>query len=165
LSATQTNDNLLFKLALYYFTFCGLVTTFTDLDWKIIPDQPIVILFFVGLLSSIRNPIFMNEISLLALSRALTGAAVGSGVLFVISVLGKKIMSRDVLGWGDIKLLGAIGTFLGPEKTLQVLALGSILGGIITIVGISLRMIKRSQYIPFAPFLNVASIVVLLGSI
>ena len=71
---------------------------------------------------------------------------------------------RAALGYGDVKLLGMIGAFLGPWPTLAVVMIGSIFG---SIIGIGLMITQgrgfRTQ-LPFGPFLAVGGIIVLFFS-
>ena len=70
-------------------------------------------------------------------------------------------MDREVMGWGDIKLLGAMGTVIGADGIIATLFIGSFLGGTLALVGLILGKIKRHQYIPFGPFLNIAGLTIL----
>ncbi len=158
----EMSPTLFFKLSILFVVFTLVVTTMTDLDWKIIPDNPLLTLFFLGIIFSPWNPLLNEGRAIQSIQKSALGALSCAGVLLIISDIGKRCMGREVLGWGDIKLLGAMGAILGAESGLSILLVGSLVGGCITSIGLLLGIVKRFQYIPFAPFLNVGALTVLL---
>jgi leader peptidase (prepilin peptidase)/N-methyltransferase len=111
-----------------------------------------------------------------ALVASLAGVATGWCTLFAISYLGGKAFGKDAMGFGDVKLLGAAGAFVGPGGALMVLMIGSVFGSIFGVLVIAwwynfLRSRARQrgvhksrakalsrarmfgEYIPFGPYL------------
>jgi len=138
--------------------FFMVVTTATDLDRKIIPDEATFGLLATGLLTSPWNPIFAARGDQFPLVQGLIGALTGGGVLLLISIFGQFLMKTEVMGGGDIKLLAGVGAFLGWDGALFTLFLASLSGGFFSVVGIILKRLRRKQQIPFGPFLNFGAI-------
>ena len=66
---------------------------------------------------------------------------------------------REAMGFGDVKLIAAIGTFVGWRGALFTIAAGSFIGAAFGLVGLSLRRWTRSQKIPFGPYLAIATVI------
>jgi len=123
----------------------GLVlATFVDFDCMEIPDSVSIGGMVVGPLLSFLVPELHAEswiaLSLVeaggevtrvgALASSLAGLAVGWGTLFGISWLGARAFGKEAMGFGDVKLLGAGGAFVGPGGVLLALMLASFLASI-----------------------------------
>ncbi|MBK7756684.1 MAG: prepilin peptidase [Deltaproteobacteria bacterium] len=148
-----------------YLAFIGMLvaTTYIDLRHYIIPDQfsvyaaPFGVLAAVGLgaLGFDGGPSWRE---------AVVGAVIGAATPLSILLAYKLLRGEDGMGYGDVKLLGMIGAFLGPWPTLAVVMIGSIFG---SIIGIGLMITQgrgfRTQ-LPFGPFLAVGGIIVLFFS-
>ena len=93
-------------------------------------------------------------------------SAIGGGIglaLFLLIVL----ISRGGMGWGDVKMATLIGLVTGFPLVFVALFLAVVLGGLAAVILLLLKVKKRKEGIPFAPFLSIAAIVTLLwgGSI
>ncbi len=93
-------------------------------------------------------------------------SAIGGGIglaLFLLIVF----ISRGGMGWGDIKMAALIGLITGFPLIFVALFLAVVLGGLAAVILLLLKIKKRKEGIPFAPFLSIAAIVTLLwgGSI
>lgn len=133
--------------------------TFIDLDFRIIPDAitipgmmiaPIAVLLFPRLLDAPRA----DE----GLYRSLVGVAVGAGVILAVGWLGKLLFKKDAMGFGDVKYMGLIGGFLGWQGALLTFLVSCFAG---SIIGVAVLVIKKSHYIPFAPFLSIGALAAL----
>jgi leader peptidase (prepilin peptidase)/N-methyltransferase len=149
---------LIFLPALMAATFVAVVTTMTDLDWKIIPDEANLLLALAAFASAPVNPILRSETVFGAVGAAVVGFCVGGGVLLLLSVLGRRLMGKEVMGGGDVKLLAAYGALLGWSGALATLAAASCIGAVVSVAAIAVRRLRKSQYIPFGPFLNFAAL-------
>lgn len=121
--------------------------SFIDLDHRIIPNRITLPLIIAGLVFQLFEGRIIS---------ALIGGLAGGGILLLIALVYPKGM-----GYGDIKLLTLVGVFLGWEKTLLVLFLGSALGVIIMAPLLILKKIDRKTPFPFGPFLAAASLVMI----
>jgi leader peptidase (prepilin peptidase)/N-methyltransferase len=78
-----------------------------------------------------------------------------------VRISGWLIYKKETMGLGDVKLMVAVGTFIGCEKVLLALFIAVLFGSITGLVFIIFKKIKKNGYIPFGPFLSVASFIVL----
>jgi leader peptidase (prepilin peptidase)/N-methyltransferase len=136
-------------------TWLLIAMTFIDLDAMLLPDQLTLSLLWLGLLLSIGSPFVSSQ-------DALIGAAVGYLSLWSLYWAFKLITGKEGMGYGDFKLLAAIGAWVGWQHLPVVVLLSSFVGAI---VGVSLLTIQgkdKSQPIPFGPYLAAAGWLTLL---
>ncbi len=131
------------------FGYMLIVGSFIDFFHYIIPDRISIGLAIVGLVYGF----VMHE-----LVHSLIGFAFGFILLLLVAILGKAIFKKDAMGGGDIKLLGALGTFVGIKGVLFTLFAASLLGSFVGIVLIALGKTSVSQRIPFGPYLSLSAI-------
>ncbi|MDH4274828.1 MAG: A24 family peptidase [Gammaproteobacteria bacterium] len=136
-------------------TWCLIALSFIDLDHHLLPDGITLPLLWGGLLLSVSG-------GPLSSSAAILGAAVGYGVLWLVYWGYKLTTGKEGMGYGDFKLLAALGAWLGWQAVPIVLMLASIAGAVI---GIGLMVAQgrdRHMAIPFGPYLAVAGWVYLI---
>jgi leader peptidase (prepilin peptidase)/N-methyltransferase len=140
---------------------CGLLwtllaLTFIDLDTQLLPDDLTLPLLWAGL--------FVNLFGLFVpLSEALVGAIAGYVSLWSVYWAFKLIRGKEGMGYGDFKLLAALGAWMGWKALPAIVLLSSAVGAMI---GIALVLIKRrdhQQPLPFGPYLAVAGAVALFA--
>ena len=175
-----------------------LVTTYVDFDCFEIPDSVSIGGMIAGpILSFLLPALHANSPLALdfsggeeltrtgALLTSLVGLAVGFGILWLIGRVGARVFGKDAMGFGDVKLLGAGGAFVGPGAILVALMLGAVLaslwgGGLMLRfyllvqnrarrrggrkpAGKAWRVARLAgQYVPFGPFLAAGIGIVLL---
>ncbi len=149
-----------FLITIGAFLFFLVVTTLTDLDWKIIPDEASYALILIGLITAYWNPLLSLQDRVFRIENSFFGACAGALPLWLIAIIGRKILGKEAMGGGDIKLLAGIGTILGWQAALMTIFLGSIIGCLAALVGLASRKLRRGQYIAFGPFLNAAALTV-----
>jgi len=125
-----------------------IIISFIDLHHRIIPNFMVVIALVIGIIFS-----FIAKTSLID---TILGMIAGGGILFLLALV------PNAMGGGDIKLMFAIGAFLGLNRTLWALLLAFIISSIISIVLILLKIKGTKDYIPFGPFLSLGSFISLL---
>lgn len=86
------------------------------------------------------------------LLKSIIGIGVGIAVLYLFAVIGKLVLKKEAMGGGDIKLLGMIGSFLGPIGVLLTLFFGAF-------VGILVSLPLRKRRVPFGPFLSAGAFI------
>jgi len=136
------------------FCWAMVALAFIDLDTFYLPDSITLLLLWTGLVFNVFG-VFTD------LRSAVIGAAAGYLVLWSVFWLYKLATGKDGMGYGDFKLLAAIGAWLGWKALPLVILLSSFVGAII---GISLIVFARHQKqmpIPFGPYLAVAAVVAL----
>ena len=153
-----------FLILIYWLVISGLVLgTFVDFEHMIIPDRVTLGGIAAGLMLSIAVPALHGKETILAsLISSIIGLVVGWGSLWLVAVIGKAIFKKDAMGFGDVKLLGAIGAFFGWEAVLFVIMVSSFVGAF---VGIALIMAKKKELqgrIPFGPYLSLAALIWML---
>lgn len=114
--------------------------TFTDIDHMIIPDRCTIGGAVLGVLASLAVPSLhghTDEIFMVASLKAgidsLLGLLVGSGIVLWILILAEKILGKEAMGFGDVKLLGCIGAFVGWQGAVVAVFGGSVLGVLATL--------------------------------
>ena len=155
-------------LALAYAVLISLLIIgfFTDLEHLMIPDSVTIGGFVAGLLASFFVPELHHVSSpFQALQQSALGAAVGSFLLGGIAWLASRILKKEAMGMGDVKLMACLGAFLGWQATLFSIAVGSFLG---SLVGVIVLIIKHKKWgshlmLPFGPFLMTAAVLWILG--
>ncbi|MAR89927.1 MAG: prepilin peptidase [Pseudomonadales bacterium] len=131
------------------FTWTLICLTMIDFDHKLLPDQMTLPLLWLGLLVNIQG-LFA------CLTDAVIGAAVGYLCLWSLYWAFKLLTGKEGMGYGDFKLLAALGAWMGWQYLLLILVLSSLVGAL---VGVSLILIKgrdRNIPIPFGPYLAAA---------
>jgi leader peptidase (prepilin peptidase) / N-methyltransferase len=117
------------------FLACLLAGTFTDLDHMIIPDSLTIGLAIVGVIFSFASPTLHAveaAYPLMAHLRsgftAVIGLLIGSAVILWIATLAEAVLKKEAMGFGDVKLMGAIGAFCGWQGALFAIFGGAIIG-------------------------------------
>jgi len=130
-------------------TWCLLSLTFIDIDKLLLPDQITLPLLWLGLLLNINH-------TFVSLEDAVIGAIAGYLILWILYWLFKLLTGKEGMGYGDFKLLAALGAWLGWQSLPLILLLSSLVG---TVIGISLIVLRKHQHekpIPFGPYLAIA---------
>lgn len=130
-------------------TWVLVALTFIDADKMLLPDELTLPLLWLGLGASVFT-VFVPP------STAIIGAAVGYLSLWSVYWLFKLVTGKEGMGYGDFKLLAALGAFVGWQGLPIIIILSSLVGAIVGITLIALRRNESSQAIPFGPYLAVA---------
>lgn len=142
-------------VAAIVFAWSLIALTVIDIDTQLLPDSITLPLLWLGLLLNIGG-------TFAPLSTAVVGAAAGYLSLWSVYWLFKLATGKEGMGFGDFKLLAAIGAWLGWKFLPLVILLSSLVGAI---VGISLIVIQkrgRNVPIPFGPYLAAAGLIAIL---
>ncbi len=128
---------------------------FIDVDHLLLPDQLTYLLLWLGLLYAVLGgPV--------PLEHAVVGAIAGYGALWSVYWLFKLLSGKEGMGYGDFKLLAALGAWLGYSMLPLVVMVAALSGAVIGFVWQRWQRQKHSQPIPFGPFLIAAAVVALL---
>lgn len=128
--------------------------TFIDLDTQLLPDDITLPLVWAGLLLNLIG-------GFTDLASAVIGAMAGYLVLWCVYWVFKLATGKEGMGYGDFKLLAAIGAFLGWQMLPVVILLSSLVGALVGIGLIVLRSHGRNVPIPFGPYLAAAGVIAL----
>lgn len=137
------------------FTWAMIALTFIDLDTFYLPDSITLPLLWLGLLFNINT-------TYVPLNTAVIGAAAGYLSLWSVYWLFKWATGKEGMGYGDFKLLAAIGAWLGWTMLPLTILLSSLVGAVIGIGLIVFAGRGRSVPIPFGPYLAIAGMIALL---
>ena len=142
------------------FTWALLALAFIDFDTKLLPDSITLPLMWAGLVLSLVEvdgmPLFADVRS------SLLGAAAGYLSLWTVYQLFKLATGKEGMGYGDFKLLAAVGAWLGWQLLPVVILLSAAMGSIVGVLLIVLGGRSRHAAIPFGPYLAAAAWIALL---
>ncbi len=134
----------------------GLALTWTlialsgiDFRTQLLPDQLTYPLLWLGLLLSLL-PMFV------AAPAAILAAAIGYLSLWSVYWAFKLLTGKEGMGYGDFKLLAALGAWMGPLSLLPIVLLSSLIGALVGGTLIALRKHQREIPMPFGPFIAAA---------
>ena len=137
------------------FLVWGLVAlTFIDLDTQLLPDDITLPLLWLGLLANLWH-------AYTDLPSAVIGAVSGYLALWSVYWAFKLTTGKEGMGYGDFKLLAALGAWLGWQMLPLVILLSSVVGAVVGVGLIVVRHHGRSIPIPFGPYLAAAGLIAL----
>ena len=151
-------------IPIYWVAVFGLALgTFVDLEHMIIPDRVSLGGIVLGLTFSTLVPAMQGQPDPYGgFLISLIGASVGVGLLWGVALLGKLIFRKDAMGMGDVKLMGAIGAFLGWQAVAFTLMISSFLGAIVGLSLVAGGKKEMQSKIPYGPYIALAALVWLL---
>lgn len=91
------------------------------------------------------------------------GAAAGFGSLWAVGRVGTWLFKKEAMGFGDVKLMGALGAFLGAPAVLYIVFIAALLGSVVGVGLMALGQKELGGRIPFGPYLSAAAISWLFG--
>jgi leader peptidase (prepilin peptidase)/N-methyltransferase len=132
-----------------------------DFDTQLLPDDITLPLLWIGLLLSLAPTI--PSVGLPVDARdSIIGAAVGYVSLWSVYKLFKWLTGKEGMGYGDFKLLAALGAWLGWQMLLVIILLSAFVGAIVGISLVVFRGRDRDIPIPFGPYLAAAGWIALM---
>ena len=141
-------------LAAFFLTSCLIALTFIDFDTQLLPDSITFPLLWAGLLFNIDG-------GFTSLRAAVIGAVAGYLSLWSVYWAFKLATGKEGMGYGDFKLLAAIGAWFGWTLLPAVILLSSCAGSAIGILLIVTAKQGRNVPMPFGPFLALGGIAAL----
>ena len=142
-------------LAAMVFTWFLVALAFIDIDHQLLPDSLTLPLLWVGLCLSLWGPQSLFPVPV-DLRSSLIGAMGGYVSLWSVYHLFRLFTGKEGMGYGDFKLLAALGAWLGWKMLLPVVLIAAVAGAIVGLGILTLRGQHRSTPIAFGPFLAVA---------
>lgn len=148
-------------IPVYWIFISGLILgSFIDIDHYILPDRVTIGGMILGPLLCMLVPEMQGEtIWWRALMKSGLGLAAGFGLFFLIGTIGEKVFKKEALGFGDVKLMGAVGAFLGWQAVLFTLFVSSLLGTLVAGILLVMKRVNLKDVIPYGPYLAVAAVV------
>ena len=124
-----------------------------DYKLQIIPNRLNLTIFEVGIIFA-----FLYGLSNVAITiNMLLGMVVGGGIFLLITLLGGLFYGKEAMGFGDVKLMGALGLFFGLSNIIVITLVSFLIGAILSIILLATKIKKSDEYIPFGPFIVIAT--------
>lgn len=142
-------------LAAMAFVLLLIALTFIDLDTQFLPDDLTYPLLWLGLLINLNG-------TFATLRDAVIGAIAGYMALWLVNAAYKLWRKVDGMGGGDLKLLGALGAWMGWQMLPAIILLSSLVGALVGIAMIVFGGHNRETKIPFGPYLTGAGLLAML---
>jgi leader peptidase (prepilin peptidase)/N-methyltransferase len=139
-------------LALAAFGLCATLLTMSliDFDTKYLPDSLTLPLLWAGLIVN------LGEDGFVPLHQAVLGAIAGYGFLWCVYWLFKLARGVEGMGYGDFKLLAALGAWLGWQALPQIVLVAALAGAIVGLAATGIGRMRFEEPLPFGPFLAAA---------
>lgn len=120
-----------------------------DYKLQIIPNRLNLTIFEVGIIFA-----FLYGLSNVAITiNMLLGMIAGGGIFLLITLLGGLFYGKEAMGFGDVKLMGALGLYFGLSNIIVITLLSFLIGAILSILLLVTKIKKMDEYIPFGPFI------------
>jgi leader peptidase (prepilin peptidase)/N-methyltransferase len=145
-------------VALLWCAAAAVLVALAAIDWDttVLPDALTLPLLWAGLVVAALQ-------WTLPLGDALWGAAAGYLSLWSVYWLFKLATGKEGMGYGDFKLLAALGAWLGWHMIVPILLMASVIGAVVGIVMKASASLREGRYVPFGPFLAGAGLVAMLA--
>jgi len=144
-------------LALLLFVWALIALTMIDFDYQLLPDDITLPLLWLGL--AVNTQDLGTGVTT---QEAVLGAVVGYLSLWSFYWVFKLATGKDGMGYGDFKLLAALGAWMGWQALLPIIILSSLVGATFGIASILLMGRDRSAPMPFGPFLAGAGLIMMI---
>ncbi|MCV6614449.1 MAG: A24 family peptidase [Cellvibrionaceae bacterium] len=131
------------------FSWALICLTLIDADTQLLPDNITLPLLWLGLIANYFG-LFTS------LEQALWGAVWGYMSLWSIFWLFKLVTGKEGMGYGDFKLLAALGAWMGWQALPAIILLSSVVGALIGVAGILIMGKDKNKPMPFGPYLAIA---------
>jgi leader peptidase (prepilin peptidase)/N-methyltransferase len=145
-------------VTLLWCAFSATLVALAGIDWDttLLPDNMTLPLLWAGLVAASLG-------WTIPLGEALWGAVAGYLSLWSVYWLFKLTTGKEGMGFGDFKLLAALGAWLGVKMILPIVLAASLIGAVVGIVMKMSAALREGRYVPFGPFLAGAGLVVMLA--
>lgn len=126
-----------------------------DYKLQIIPNRLNLAIFEVGIIFA-----FLYGLSNVAITiNMLLGMLAGGGIFLLITLVGGMFYGKEAMGFGDVKLMGALGLLFGLSNIVIITLVSFLIGAILSIVLLVTKIKKSNEYIPFGPFIVIATFI------
>lgn len=152
------NNSLITNLDLIKFMLLTpmLLSAFViDYKLQIIPNRLNLTIFETGLVIA-----FIYGLSNVAITiNMLLGMVAGGGIFLIITLVGGLFYGKEAMGFGDVKLMGALGLFFGFSNIIIITLVSFLIGAVLSIFLLVSKIKKTDEYIPFGPFIVIATFI------
>ena len=120
-----------------------------DYKLQIIPNRLNLTIFEIGILYGLSNVAITINM--------LLGMLAGGGIFLLITLIGGLFYGKEAMGFGDVKLMGALGLYFGLSNIIIITLVSFLIGAILSIILLVTKLKKSDEYIPFGPFIVIAT--------
>lgn len=124
-----------------------------DFRFQLIPDEAHVVILLLGIINLIINLNLWYQY--------IIGAVIGGFIFYGLSLLSVLLFKKEGMGFGDVKLMAALGFLFGIKNILVITLVSFFFGAIIGSILLILNRKKADSYIPFGPFIVIATIIII----
>ena len=126
-----------------------------DYKLQIIPNRLNLTIFEVGIIFA-----FLYGLSNVSITiNMLLGMLAGGGIFLLITLIGGLFYGKEAMGFGDVKLMGALGLYFGLSNIITITLMSFLIGAILSIFLLITKIKKTDEYIPFGPFIVIATFI------
>lgn len=136
-----------------------IIAFMVDYKLQIIPNRLTLTIFELGLVFTFAETLLNINVGINIFVNNLLGMLVGGGIFLLITLIGGIIAGKEAMGFGDVKLMGALGLFFGWLNMILISVMAFLFAAIVSIIILISRKKKMNEYIPFGPFIVVASMI------
>ena len=151
-------ENMLFMIypcnVAMWFLF---IYAFIDYKDNIIPNRLALTVFEIGIIFTV----IFGYIDFNIVINNVIGLIVGGAVFGIITLIGKLIVNKEAMGFGDVKLMAALGLVMGFPKILMIAITSFLIGAFISILLLIFKKKKAKDTVPFGPFIVISTIIVM----
>lgn len=130
-----------------------------DYKLQIIPNRLTLTIFEIGIIFTFAETLLNINFGINIFVNNILGMLVGGGIFLLITLIGGIIAGKEAMGFGDVKLMGALGLFFGWLNMILISVMAFLFAAIVSIIILISRKKKMNEYIPFGPFIVVASMI------
>ena len=129
-----------------------------DYRLQIIPNRLNMTMFEIGIILMFLAGIFNANIAI----DMFFGMLAGAGIFLLITLIGGLIAGKEAMGFGDVKLMGALGIFFGLSNIIVITLMSFLIGAVLSIILLATKIKKTDEYIPFGPFIVIATFIAMV---
>ena len=129
-----------------------------DYKLQIIPNRLNMTMFEIGIFLMFLAGIFNPNIAI----DMFLGMLAGAGIFLLITLVGGLIAGKEAMGFGDVKLMGALGIYFGLTNTIAITLMAFLIGAVLSIILLVTKIKKTNEYIPFGPFIVMATFIMMI---
>jgi len=126
-----------------------------DYKLQIIPNRLNLTMFEIGIILMFLAGVFNANIAI----DMFFGMLAGAGIFLIITLIGGLIAGKEAMGFGDVKLMGALGIFFGLPNIIMITLMSFLIGAVLSILLLATKIRKTDEYIPFGPFIVIAAFI------
>ena len=124
-----------------------------DYKLQIIPNRLTLTMFETGLAFTFIQVVANTSLGINVLINNLLGMLVGGGIFLLITIIGGFIAGKEAMGFGDVKLMGALGLYFGLSNIIAITLVSFLIGAVLSVILLITKIKKMDEYIPFGPFI------------